>query len=371
MPRRKDPALRGHSPQQYTRDSRRFQELVNKCPHVVTAGPGRYCNVGGRGFRTTFKPHRVPNMLAARFQDGEAAYDWHIIIKEVSPFECAQEIEPILKRWKKNIKVIYHNFEEEKDDQMDNSPQEDHTAADLNLTPAPPSVLPYTNGSADAHTVPVYQKEHTDEESQLLVVSHDWAPEESWIYYALVEEAKEGKNPNAEYFPTHANFTKGEAVRIAEQRTPVSKTKIKAIIRDILDKKLNIWQHKNLERFQARLLFVQEVKQFPFPEPETPAPPAQEIISVPHIDAPYASAEVTRHTPAFLVPSGTMLAAILQVIQDTHQPLHAQYQEIAAAYEAVMKKIRQHNGDIAWILDTTNGQLTPEQRDALQAQMIR
>ena len=367
--------LKGHSPRAYSRDVMKFKELLNQCSHVSFVGPGPYCNIGARKYHIIFKPANVPHMLVARFQDGQAAYAWHLVVKETSVYACAQEIESVMRAWKPEITAAYRGFSSE---------ERSETMTDTNdnarVSPSPHSERNEhcQNGQSDddalSETIQPsdltnHAQENDHEPQETLAIAYNWIPIDSQVYHALAAEARESHNGTAEVLAACANFVTHGLHSIIKSRTGLKDNKkiTKALKRL---QKAGIWIELDQERsypYSRKLRFVEDVPKFPDQTRETPAQskPVEPVTPPP---APQTNGTVV--IPAVSSLQEDIARAVFKTIENTHDPLRSAYDQIADAYADIVRKVAEYNRAIEWSIAAFDGMLTPEQIFALRGKKI-
>lgn len=338
--------LKGHSPQAYSREVKQFREILGKCAHIGFIAPGSYFNVGRRKRQIVFKPDKTPNMLLVRFQDGQAAYSWHIVVKEVSTHECAQMIELVMHEWKPDITVTYREFLQKGAEQMSST----------NGAHRPPSTAPEDLNSQEeqkhdqtSHPSCSINTATEDNGSDLpeSPAQYKWIPEDSRIYKAL--EAAARQEVKGTYLEnTHADFNREIVFTLIKARTPYKNRAITPTIKRL--KKGGIWIEFS---DTCRLLFVDNVKEFP-----------DDII-------PQVTLENNLRTPQtsdLLPPKNTDTLCPSSPLQK--QVLATALQAVEDAHAEIQIKIRDYNSTVEWIITSFNGVLTREEIRSLRDKII-
>ena len=361
---RKKP-LKGHSPQAYPRDVKKFGELLNKCPHVSYAGPGAYCNVGGRGYHVTFEPHTTPNMLCAYFQDGQGKYSWHIAVKEISIYECAQEIAAKIHTWKPKIIPVYRGFPSaERDEPMaeinDAAPLQSEDPQHCQDGQIKDGMLPDTVQHPDSDC-----RAETGEECKPdFTVPYNWIPIDSYVYYALETRARESQNYTVDVFSTHANFVANGLHQDIRSRTGITNNKqiTKALQRL---HKAGIWKENDGNSdYRFKLRFVKDVPIFSMQTEASQSDlPLEPLILTSQTNGALAA------RPASSIQKD-VVAAVLQTITAQYAPLRSAHEEITAAYGRIMQEAAEHNDIIERFIAAFGDGLTPEDVLALREKMI-
>ena len=362
--------FKGHSPRAYSRDVEKFGELLTACAHVSYAGTGSYCNVGGRGYHVTFEPDTTPNMLCARFQDGQGIYLWHIAVKEISIYECAQEIAAKIYIWKPQIIPIYRGFLSERSEQMNKT---DHITS-------LPSQDPHhcqngqTNNGILPDTVQLPDSDNdteTEEEFQPnFTVSYHWISVDSHVYYALETRARESHDNTVDVFNTHANFVANGLHQDIKSRTGITDNEqISAALKRLGS--AGIWREnarRSCGNYRFKLRFVKDVPKFPTQvavsaPPFQPDPPQEPLTRIPQTNGALLAAPVSSIQK-------DVVAAVLQTIETNYAPLRSAHEEIMAAYARITQEAAEHNNFIERFIAAFGDGLTPEDALALREKII-
>jgi len=344
--------LKGHSPQAYSREVNKFRELLEKCQYVSFVSAGSYCNIGARKSHIVFKPNKVPNMLAARFQDGQAAYWWHLGVKEVSVYACAQDIESTMHAWRPEIIVTYRGFSTKEganhmtqttngalpdslpaSKQIENSQEEKH-----------PNGIPLeTPKSPDHH---LEENAHVSEKEP---IQYTWGRDDAEIYHTLKRAAKEQDN-GAEVFD-YADFYKNAVYGIIKTKTGLKNERITLSLKRL--KKAKIWIE--FDDGQSRLMFMENVPEYTHQAKSSDTPPADSLLSAHIASQPSRMPDESAVSRSCSIQK-RVLATALQAIEDEHMEIRA--------------KVSEYNKTIEWIITAFRNILTTDKIRFLRKKIL-
>lgn len=363
--------LKGHSPQAYSRDANKFGELLCQCRYMSFVRPGSYHHKGAKQCNVTFSPSKVPNMLVAKFQDGQGTYMWHATItKGVSQFACAQEAACAVGEWFPEIQIKYRNFPATNNDKPIHTQE---TALSQNgnachFDKKDPDMPQEGIGEEVADVrEPTEKERHTPPESadmsangseilsdQNRDIVYDWQafPDDLYVYKALEEAALE-EDSRVILRDTYIEIRR--LYEIVKKKTHFGNTRITASTRRLAKEGILLSFPLNGEHpHYWKLMFIKTTPDLPDDTRQKDAKKKEQ---------PAMIQQSPRHETVTRSFSSSLRQNVVTTIM---QALQEERENMISAYAVLQKRAETHSQDIQWILERFTDVLTPDEKETLE-----